>query len=158
MAESFAAFSQRLDVLAHDLAGKQMLEAVGKAAKNDVDDAVHATLGDDSMSNWRRGHPIPIQGRWQVVGDSVQITPAPRGRGPFRVLEDGRQGGGSHDLVLVGKVRKDGTRRARSRGRTQGATSEGKVKHTWTHAEALILRRTPSRAGVEFQKAIKRAF
>ena len=157
MAGDFAPFLKKIDALQKELGGegrKRMLTTLGKAAKDDVGQAVAGDLGDHSMSHWWRGRPIEILGRYDVKGDTVEVTPALRSRGPFRVLEDGRRGGGSHDLVLVGRVRRDGTRRARSRGRTSGAT---RGKGTWSDAERLIKERTPRRASEEFVKSIHRA-
>ena len=156
MAESFGDFSRKLTALEKELDGagkKRMLDTLGKGGKEDAYAAVAGDLGDHSMSHWWRGRPIDINARYDVKGDSVEITPAGRARGPWRVLEDGRKGGGSHDLVLVGRVRKDGTRRARSRGRTSGAT---RGKGTWTDAERLLEKNTPKRAEQEFVKSLKR--
>jgi hypothetical protein len=156
LADDFAAFAKKLDNLEKELdgAGKQrMLETLGKGGKTDAYAAVAGDLGDHSMSHWRRGRPIDINARYDVKGDTVEITPTPRSSGPWRVLEDGRQGGGSHDLVLVGRVRKDGTRRARSRGRSSGAT---RGKGTWSDAEERIGRETPKRAEQEFVKSLKK--
>ena len=146
MADDFAAFNRKLDKFRDQLDGKQLrssLEAVAKPAKDDAAEAVRGDLGDQSMSHWRRGNPIQILARYDFPSDhEIEVKPAPRARGPWRVLEDGRRPGGSHDLVQVGRTRKDGTRRAKSRGRNQGATA---AKRTWSEAADLIERRTPDR-------------
>jgi hypothetical protein len=147
MADTFASFNRKLDDFRSELDGtklKAKLEDVGKAAKGDAAKALAADIGDQSMSNWWRGRPINLAARYELKGDSsIEVTPAPRARGPWRVLEDGRRGGSATDLVLVGRVRKkSGTRRARSRGRNQGATAG---KNTWSDAVQIMERETPKR-------------
>lgn len=151
----FSPFMAKLDRLGKEIGGegqRRMLETLGRLAKDDVSAAVAGSLGDHSMSHWWRGRPVQIGGKYTVRADTVEITPGP-GAAQMRVLEDGRQGGGSHDLVLVGRVRKNGTRRGRSRGRASGAT---RGKGTWTHAVERISRQTPQRAQVEFVKSLKK--
>lgn len=123
-------------------AAAKRLTAIGVKAKADASKAVRGDLGDTSMSHWRRGRPIDIAARFEQDADSITVTPTPRSRGPWRVLEDGRRGGGAYDLVQVGRRRKDGTRRARSRGRNQGAT---RGRNTWTEATELMAKETPKR-------------
>lgn len=146
MPDDFAAFNRKLDVLRDQLDGKQLqssLEAVAKAAKDDAAEAVRGDLGDQSMSHWRRGNPFQIAARYDFPSDhEIEVKPTPRTRGPWRVLEEGRKAGGAFDLVQVGRARKDGTRRAKSRGRNQGGTGG---KSTWSDAEALMDKRTPAR-------------
>jgi len=147
MADTFASFSRKIDDFKGELDGsklKRKLEQIGKEAKEDAAKAVRGDLGDASMSNWRRGSPIQILARYDLRSDhEIEVTPTPRSRGPWRVLEDGRQGGAATDLVLVGRVRKkSGTRRAKSRGRNQGGTAG---KSTWSDAVAIMERETPKR-------------
>jgi hypothetical protein len=145
-ADALDGFATRLEAMATAVGGeglKAALTEVGMAAKEDVESAVRGDLGDTSMSNWRRGSPFEIAGRFDVSGSTVTVLPTPRSRGPWRVLEDGRSGGASTDLVLVGRTRKNGTRRAKSRGRNQGRT---RGKNTWTDAERLIEKKFPDRA------------
>jgi hypothetical protein len=159
VADTFDSYGRRLDKLQRSFDGPdkaKLLHAVGKGAKDDVREAVRGDLGDQSMSNWWRGRPIEIAGRYDLEGDDVaEVTPTPRSRGPFRVLEEGRKPGGSYDLVHVGRRRKDGTRRGKSRGRNQGATA---AKGTWSDAEQLIEKRTPERVQDEHVKALRSAF
>ena len=159
MADTFESYARRLDKLNRSLSGPDMeklLATVGMAAKKDAAEAVAGDLGDHSMSHWRRGAPIPIEARFDVVSDNVvEVTPSKRTRGPWRVLEEGRKGGAATDLVQVGRRRKDGTRRGKSRGRNQGATSG---KATWSDGEALMASRTPGRVNDEWQKALRSAF
>jgi hypothetical protein len=147
MADDFASFNRKLDDFRSELDGtklKAKLDQIGKAAKDDAAKAVQGDLGDQSMSNWRRGSPFKIEARYDLKGDhEIEVTPTPRARGPWRVLEDGRRGGSATDLVLVGRVRKkSGTRRAKSRGRNQGATAG---KNTWSEAVEIMERETPKR-------------
>lgn len=127
-------FARDLDRLAKSLSGSQMEAVVtdlGVAAKKDTEDAVRRDLGDLSMSNWRRGRPIAIGARFDIKNPTTAaVLPAPRARGPFKVLEQGRSAGMSR-----------GTRRRASR--TVGST---RGKRTWSDAERLIEQRTPKRA------------
>jgi hypothetical protein len=154
MADDFAAFRRKVDKLEREYDGRALqdkLHKIGQESKKDVAEAVTGDLGDQSMSNWWRGRAIQIVGRYDFPSDhEIAVTPAPRARGPFRVLEDGRQSGGAFDMVQVGRVRKDGTRRGRSRGRNQGATA---AKNTWSDAEQLLERRTPDRVDKYVVKA-----
>lgn len=158
MADTFASFSGRVERFADDVAGRALretLEKIGQAAKKDAAEAVSGDLGDLSMSNWRRGRPIPIQARYEVRSDhEVELMPTPRSRGPWRVLEDGRQAVAAGGQVEVGRRRKDGTRRTK-RSRGQGST---RAKQTWSDAMALMDRRTPDRIDAEVKRAIRRRF
>lgn len=157
MADTFASYAKRLSKIEAALDGPdkaKLLRDLGQKAKDDdVPKAVQGDLGDKSMSNWWRGREIEVAARYDVVNQhAVDILPSKRSRGPWRVLEEGRKPGGAFDLVLVGKVRKDGTRRGRSRGRNQGAT-EG--KQTWTDATELMAKNTPERVA-EAYNAVQR--
>ena len=152
----FGDLSYRLDLLAREVSGKAQtdrLKRVGVLSKADINEAVRADLGDLSMSGWRRGNPHEITGRFDPAGDSaIAMTPAKRGRGPMRVLEDGRNQGnaggmagpgvsadGTTRRTKSGGVRKVRQRRARRwNGRTQG-------KGTWTDATQIMERKMPAR-------------
>ena len=159
MADTFESYSRRLDKLNRSLSGPDMeklLATVGMAAKKDAAEAVAGDLGDHSMSHWRRGSPIQIEARFDVKSDSeVEVMPSPRSRGPWRVLEEGRKPGGAFDLVQVGRRRKDGTRRGKSRGHNQGATAG---KGTWSDALAIMDAKTPGRVQDEIENHLRRAF
>lgn len=152
-------FAKRVEGFADDLAGQALRaasEKVGKAAKGDASEAVRGDLGDESMSHWRRRAPIQIAARYDVKSDhQVEVLPTPRSRGPWRVLEDGRSAGSATDVVQVGRVRKNGTRRAKSRGRNQGGTGGRK---TWTAAVVLMADRTPGRVNKELGRSMSRHF
>lgn len=159
MADTFASYGARLDKVNRSLAGpdaQKLLHAIGKAAKDDAGEAAAGDLGDRSMSHWRRGNPIELAARYDLTSDTaLDVSPTPRSRGPWRVMEDGRKSGSASDLVQVGKRRKDGTRRGKSRGRNQGATQG---KGTWSDASALMADRTPGRVQDEHLKVLKSAF
>ena len=160
MAGDFGTLGKKVDQFASELDGRQLrksMEVIGRETKGDIVEAVKGDLGDTSMSGWRRGKPIPIVGRYDVVSDhEIDMTPMPRGRGPMRVLEQGRNQGNSGGLAGPGIIQKGenaGTtarnkngslRKVRARkakrynGRTQG-------KNTWSDATQLMERRVPIR-------------
>lgn len=147
MADSeLGGLARKIDRLADDLTGRAMREAlnkVGQAAKDDVAEAVRRDLGDLSMSNWRRGRPIQLVARYDMVGDTgLAVTPAKRARGPMRVLQEGRRAG-------VSKGR---------RGRAPRRYGSSAGKGTWTNATRLVERRTTGRVAPEVRKAIARQF
>lgn len=156
---SFKEYQARIEKLQRALEGPELekvLHELGKGAKGDAVKAVQADIKDTSMSNWRRGAPIEIAARYdQVAENAIDVGPERKNRGPWRVLEDGRQAGGAYDLVQVGRRRKDGTRRGKSRGRNQGAT-EG--KQTWTDAVAIMDSETPKRVAKEHDKVLRDIF
>jgi hypothetical protein len=93
------------------------------------------------MSNWRRGKPIQVTGRFDVDGDSLIISPAARARGPMRVLEDGRRAG-------VARAR---------RGRAGRRVSSSRGKSTWSDAVSIMEREVPERIAKQVNKAIRQA-
>ena len=107
--------AQRLERLAADLNGEQMRRVVtglGVEGKKDIDAAVRADLGDASFSNWRRGRPIQIGGRFDEVSPTaITLLPAKRAGGPMKVLTDGRSAG-----ISKGRKRKGRVGATRSRG------------------------------------------
>lgn len=159
MADTFASYAAKIGKFADALEGppaKALLVKIGMAAKGDAADALRGDIGDMSMSHWRRGNPFDLSARFDVLSDSeVEVLPAKRAAGPWRVLEEGRRPGGAFDLVQVGKRRKDGTRRGKSRGRNQGATA---AKNTWSDALAIMDAKTPGRVNDEIENHLRRAF
>jgi hypothetical protein len=85
----------KLERVAKDLTDAKLLQAVGMEGKRIGTDSIRADTGGDArMSNWRRGRPINLATRFDLVGDSaVEIAPGKRARGPVRVLQDGRRAG-----------------------------------------------------------------
>lgn len=125
----------------HDLESRQVLNRIGVAAKKDADEAVGGDVSDRSMSGWWRGRPIQVGARFDVVSaDEVKVSPTPRSRGPWRVLEEGRQAGTSK------------SRRGRA-PRTVGAT---RGKGTWSDAVDKMERRTPERFARELNTVLRR--
>jgi hypothetical protein len=83
----------------------KVLRQVGMEGKDIIKRAVSSDLGDTSFSNWRRGRPVQILGRFDAQGTSaVEISPAGRARGPMRVLEQGRRAGVSKGRKRKGRV------------------------------------------------------
>ena len=159
MADTFDSFARRVEQFHDALEGppaKALLMKIGMAAKGDAAEALRADIGDMSMSNWRRGKPFDLAARFDILSDSeVEVLPARKAAGPWRVLEEGRKPGGAYDLVQVGRRRKDGTRRGKSRGRNQGATAG---KGTWSDALAIMDAKTPGRVNAEIENHLRRAF
>jgi hypothetical protein len=144
MADDFSALARKIDRLATEFGDRAIADLnkrVGMETKKDVDAAVKGDLGDLSMSNWRRGRPIQINGRFDVEGDSLVISPAKRASGPMRVLEDGRRAG---------------TARAR-RGRPGRRVSSSRGKSTWSDAVQIMEREVPGRIAKQVNKAIRSA-
>ena len=165
MAAGFGDLSKRIDLLAREMGGKGQqarLKRVGVLSKTDVNAAVRADLGDLSMSGWRRGNPAEITGRFDLAGDSaVVMSPSKRGRGPMRVLQDGRNQGNAGGMAGPG-VSADGTTRrtksgavrkvrARQSRRWNGTT---KGKSTWTDATDIMCKKMPARYDAELAKDI----
>ena len=134
-------FARKLDQIADDISGRAMraaLTKVGAEGKQNINAAVRGTLGDQSMSNWRRGRPIQISGRYEVRSDTaLELLPARRAGGPMRVLEDGRKAG-----------------TARS-GRPVSAT---RGKGTWSKAEQTMERTLPRIAAEAVRDSLRRQF
>ena len=108
MTTDLAGLAKKLDALQKDLTGaalKNALTKVGMEGKALTATAVKGDLGDLSFSNWRRGRPIPIGVRFNVLSDTaVEFVPTPRSNGPMRVLEDGRRAGVSKGRKRKGRV------------------------------------------------------
>jgi hypothetical protein len=144
VADDFSALARKIDKLSTEFSDRAIADLnkrVGMETKKDVDAAVRGDLGDLSMSNWRRGRPIQVTGRFDVEGDSLVISPAARSRGPMRVLEDGRRAG---------------TARGR-RGRPGRRVSSSRGKSTWSDAVQIMEREVPGRIAKQVNKAIRSA-
>ena len=167
---TFPEFSAKLEHLQREwsgVEGRRRLERVAQKTKGDVGEAVKGDLGDLSMSGWRRGNPIDVQGRYDVVTDSsFTVTPAKRGRGPMRVLEQGRNQGNAFGFSGPGVNAKTGATsrnadgsvrkvRARKGKRWNGRTAG---KGTWSDATTLMRARTAERVHDELVKAMREVF
>ena len=144
-ATDFARIDRKLRAVEKVLDDPEALNKGGVELKKIPPKAVAADIGDDTMSAWRRGKPIPLGARYDVDGGtSLSITPTPRSRGPWRVMEDGRQAAGA------GTFRSRGVRRRKSDGvmstrlavrkRTVGAMPG---KDTWSDAERMVFDEAP---------------
>lgn len=149
-AGSFDQLAKKVDAVAAEFDGRQLrksMEIVGKDTTGDINQAVHGTLGDNSMSGWRRKKPIPISGAYKVASDhEIDMTPTRMSVGPMRVLEDGRQAYQAGDKRRKGtyKSKKTGlvTERFRTVKRSGGAT---RGKGTWSDASELMAENVPGR-------------
>ena len=121
-----ARFAVKLDRVAKDLTDDKLLQSVGMEGKKIATAALRADVGGDtSLSNWRRGKPSNLTPRFDVTSDSaVEITPPKRGRGPWRVLEEGRNAGMSR-----------GTKK-----RAPRRVSASRAKGTWSSATETMER------------------
>lgn len=161
---SFGQLDRRLALYHAELTGRASqarASRVGVLSRSDINQAVRADLGDQSMSGWRRGNPHEIAGTSRVVSDhEVEMLPARRAGGPMRVLESGRNQGnaggfagpgintrtGSTSRTQSGAVRKV---RSRAGKRWNGTTQP---KHTWTEATERLAREMPKRYVREFER------
>lgn len=82
-------FARRWAALVDDLEDvRPTLERVVFDAKADITEAVKAELGDESMSHWDPGRPIPIRAQYDIESDHALIVrPTPRARAPMRELQ-----------------------------------------------------------------------
>ena len=88
------ALERKLARFSDEVSGVQLrkrLERVAEASVKDVDAAVRADLGDNSMSNWSRRQQVAIVGAVEVKAGEVAVVPKGQAKGPMRVLESGRQ-------------------------------------------------------------------
>lgn len=145
---------------------REELQTVADRLVPEVENAVAADIGDNSMSGWRRGARIPIGGNTFVRKGSIMVTRDKTSAGPMRVLEDGRNLGETGGFAGPG-VSADGTTRRTKSGnvrrvanRSKLVVGDGRVrrkwngttegKNTWTHA----LNRMESAAPTHVQNII----
>jgi len=121
-----ARLAVKIERVAKDLTDAKLLQSVGMEGKKIATAALRADVGGDtSMSNWRRGKPANLTPRFDVTSDSaVEITPPKRGKGPWRVLEEGRKAGMSR-----------GTKK-----RAPRRVSASRAKGTWSSATETMER------------------
>ena len=134
-----AAFARKVDRVVKDLTDESLQKAVGLAGKRIGTDRIKADTGGDArMTNWRRGRPVNLATRYDLVGsNAVQVAPGARARGAVRVLNDGRQAGVS--------------RRGRSYGASRG-------KGTWGEATQDMERELPKVAHEHVTKVLRKHF
>lgn len=150
--DDFASLERRVNLLAQEFsgqAGRKRLNAVGMATKKDVDEAVKADLGDQSMSGWRRGRPIQLRGRYDIVSDH-ELRMTANVPGPMVVLEYGRNKG------KTGPVRtRTKTGRLRRAKRWNGHTQP---KNTWSEATRLMQQRVGRRVDEQVVQTLAKFF
>lgn len=146
MTTDISGAAKKIDKLADSITGRALRQAVNKAGakgKTIANEAVRSDLGDMSMSNWRRGRPIQISTRYDLVGDhSVEFKPNGRAAGPMRVLQDGRRAGVSR-----------GTRR-----RSPRPVSASSGKGTWSDATQQMEKELPAVVHDEVVKVLGKMF
>lgn len=156
----FGDLGRNLRELQRDLTPRpQDLAKVAELLVPEVKAAVAADIGDDSMSGWRRGAPIPIAGAANVRKGSVIITRNKESAGMMRVLDEGRNRGTAPGLfgpgisangltrrTKSGNVRKVANRSGlvvgdgRTRSKWNGVT---RARHTWSDAMVRMKRTAP---------------
>lgn len=165
--DTFASFAKRIDTFADGLRDPELravMGKVGEGAQGDADKAVRDDLGDDEFSGWP-GALLATQVEHKGEG-KIEVAPTPRGRGPFRVAQDGRN---QNEAGLRTNARGQLQRRSGSRLRKRDGVRVEKWKrtrwngrtapmHTWDDAEQLIDRNTARRVELEVQKALGRTF
>jgi hypothetical protein len=162
MPDTFASFNLKLGELQKSMTSPPLAQ-IGNKVKGEVDSAVRGDLGDLSMSGWRRGNPIQIQGAYKVLTPtSLEIAPTPRSRGPMRVLEQGRHAGGgfqgpgvNRSTGLTARTKAGRVRKVRANGRWNGRTQG---KGTWSDAVREIEKKAPKLIHEETVKVLGRLF
>lgn len=168
--DAFAALQHKMAQVQREMYGaaaRARLAKVGKLAERDVADAIRADLGDLSMSGWKdkAGSAIELGGHAFVLSDhEVEVNPGTtgganwrKGKGPMRVLEQGRQ------QYAAGDRRQSGTYASKRTGLTTAKTRKVKRstgatagKGTWTDATRVMEREMPKRYEAEFVKDLAR--
>ena len=165
MAGDFASLNRKLEAVSRDLSGttsRAQMKRVGVKVQPLIDRAVTSSIGDLSMSGWRRGAPIQIKGTSRTTSDhAVLVEPVKSAKGPMAVLERGRNMGNASGMAGPG-VSADGTTRrnkngsvrkvrARKSKRWNGYTP---AKHTMTDASQLIKDKAPGLIADELHKSL----
>lgn len=157
MADGFGDLSKRIELIGKEMSGKAAearLRKVGVLSKTDINAAVRADLGDMSMSGWRRGNPHEVVGRFDVASPtSLEMSPAARGKGPMRVLQQGRNQGDAFGFAgpgmtrtggVVGRTKSGAVRKTKARqAKRWNGTTQG--KGTWDDAVQIMQREMPAR-------------
>ena len=168
---TFQALIRKSQVMQDELNGtaaRKRLESIGKKATKIADSAVPADIGDQSLSNWWRAGkfegPIGIVTESKMIGDTeVEVAPKRKTRGPWRLLEEGRQATRTDDkgrmFRIAGKrvVKKTGERvdKKRKVNRRSGAS---RGWGTWTDATVMVADEVPQLVAEETRKAFRKAF
>lgn len=156
--QSLGQLAHKVELVAKELDGgnmRQRLGRVGEQSEGDIDAAVRGTLGDQSMSGWKRGDPVQIVGTHKVLSDIELYIGPGRATGLMRVLQDGRGAYAAGDRRSTGSYtsKKTGVTRQKSRKvkRTTGAT---RGKGTWDDAANTLAAKVPARVAKEVNRAL----
>ena len=165
VAGDFGSLNRKMEAVSRDLSGetsKAQMKRVGAKLAPLIDKAVRADIGDLSMSGWRRGDAIPIEGVARVLSDHVvKVEPDKPGKGPMAVLERGRNMGNASGMAGPGVSADGSTRRnesgalrkvrARKSRRWNGYTDP---LRTMSDASQLIKDKAPELIQRELHKAL----
>ena len=137
--DSLAGLARKVQRIEKELTDESLMRSVGMKGKQIGNQAIQSDAGGDlGLSNWRRGRPINMGVRFDNVNPStLEIGPRPRGRGPVRVLNEGRKPGVSR------------------RGRPVSAS---RGKGTWDRASAEMDRELPRVAEKHTSKVLRKHF
>lgn len=164
VADDLKGFAARLDRFVDDLtreAVKESLAMLGREATRDAAKALVADIGDTSMSGWPRRSPfdLSIRSEVQVSEGGVLVEPFRRAKGPWRVLNDGRQ------TYRAGDRRQSGTRARKRDGVTVAKFRKVKrnvgsvdAKNTWREAVEIMVREAPKREHRVVQSVLAKHF
>ena len=164
MASSWEKILRDLNSVVDEMSSEAQLLKAAEVSAKIVDQSVQHTLGDQSMSGWRRGAPIETGGRATVTPLGVAIEPSTKG--PMRVLESGRHMGNASGFAgpgisartgLTSRNKSGAVRKVRARkgGRWNGYT---RPRHTWSTAESLIRVEFPRAEMVELTRTMGKYF
>lgn len=159
MADDLAALGHKLDKLQRVIVGDpKQLKRVGELSQADVEAAVHADIGDLSLSRWFGGN-VEIRG-WSEVrsGHEVEVGPVPKARGEMTVLSDGRKEHAAGDRRQSGTYvsKKTGEVRFKSR-KVKRTTKASAGRGTWERAKSAITASAPSRVAQALHEGIANA-
>ena len=134
---------RRLAVMKRELSGdaeSKRLLRIARAVRPMADAQVRADIGDQSMSGWSHRSPVPIVSRARLSSPtSAVVEPTPKTRGPWRVMQSGRQAYAAGDRRVAGvryrKRTNDYVLKTRLVKRNVGAT---RGRGTWTKAESAM--------------------
>lgn len=169
MPQSLGAFAKKIERVTDEFDGtaaRKRLTRVAVETKKDVDEAVrHDLHGRQSFKNWRRDNQLEIKGRFDIKSDTeFEVNPTPRGRGPMRVLEQGRNQGGAGGFHGPGIGRKTGETARNKNGKLRKVRSfkakrwngQTQGKGTWSDAVGLMQDRVPNRIAKQFHKDLSK--